>query len=66
MTDEDLRALAREITKKGETRPETIAEVRSRLKGSDSADYGWFVWRAGQTPGSWCEGRFEVLEGRAA
>lgn len=41
---------------KKEGRLETIAEVRSRMLGTDSADYAWFVF------GNGCGGRFEVLE----
>jgi hypothetical protein len=72
MTDDDLASLARTFMPKATTknpnpveRIETIVEVRSRLKGTDSADYCWFVWERSRDDAprkQWLGGTFEVLE----
>jgi hypothetical protein len=67
-TDADLLGMAEEKDQRfhvdGDGRrgalrePETIANVRKRLRGSDSADYAWALYGDGRG------GRYQVLEGR--
>ena len=65
-TDQDLAGMAVDVADASApegTRPETVAEVRKRLRGSDSADYAWFVFYRDRAGSRHRGGRFEVLEG---